>query len=91
MRIDELRAVLLCDPPTDLVGGEHDQAACRECQVPPKQRQDRLADAAAADHQHAPGEFDGFDSIARHGGTLAKWRLARTFAAAAHTVPRGSA
>ena len=57
-----------------LAGLEHRQAVLGQRQVAAQQGQRRLADAAASDHQHAPGELRRIDPGIRHPGTLAKTR-----------------
>ena len=89
--MDELRLVRRSERAALIARLEYGEAVLREGEMPAQQWQHGLADAAAADHQYAAGEFGGFDSVIRHSGTLAKCCLACTFAAAARTAPRGGA
>ena len=56
---------------TSLVGREHRDRAGLGVDVPRQQRQDRLADAAAADHDDPPVQPGGFEVCrSRHVGEV---------------------
>ena len=57
---------------TLFAGLEHGEPVLGQRQVPAQQRQHGLADAAAADHQHAAGKLGRFDALSPHTVTLAK-------------------
>src|SRR4029434_8966195 len=57
VRVNERGAVLLRDTSPSLIRRDHDQLTVAERQVLAQQRQRRLPDAAATDHDNAAAEF----------------------------------